>query len=66
MKLMTAEIVADMGPSADHQGYLGLLAQVKGGGLDNIGPSSKCMCVRAATSSSRRSLLKRLVASAFF
>ena len=33
MKLMTAEIVADQGPSADHQSYLGLLAQVKGGGL---------------------------------
>ena len=32
MKLMTSEIVADMGPSADDQSYLGLLAQVKGGG----------------------------------
>ena len=33
MKLMTAENVADMGVSADRQSYLGLLAQVKGGGL---------------------------------
>ncbi len=66
MKLMTAEIVADQGPSADHQSYLGLLAQVKGGDSANIGPSLKCMCVRAAISSSRRSLLKRLVASASF
>ena len=34
MKLMTAELVGDMGASADRQSYLSLLAQVKGGGLD--------------------------------
>ena len=41
MKLMTAEIVADQGPSADHQSYLGLLAQVKGGGLSKYWTESE-------------------------
>jgi len=41
MKLMTAELGADMAASADRQSYLGLLAQVKGGGLDKYWTESE-------------------------
>ena len=41
MKLMMAELVADMAVSADRQSYLGLLAQVKGGGLDKYWTESE-------------------------
>ncbi len=41
MKLMTAELVGDMGASTDRQSYLGLLAQVKGGGLSKYWTDSE-------------------------
>jgi monoamine oxidase len=44
MKLMTSEL--DMGVSADRQSYLGLLAQVKGGGLDKYWTDSEVYLCR--------------------
>ena len=41
MKLISAELVADMAVSLDRQSYLGLLAQVKGGGLDQYWTESE-------------------------
>jgi monoamine oxidase len=41
MKLMMAGLVADMSVAAERQSYLGLLAQVKGGGLDKYWTDSE-------------------------
>ena len=41
---MTAEIVADQGPSADHQSYLGLQRHSKGGYCPPAYPSSVIAC----------------------
>jgi monoamine oxidase len=46
MKLMTAELVGDMAVSANQQSYLGLLAQVKGGGLDKYWTDSEVYLCR--------------------
>ena len=46
IKLMAAELVGDMAVSADRQSYLGLLAQVKGGGLDKYWTESEVYLCR--------------------
>ena len=67
MKLMAAELVADMSVAADRQSYLGLLAQVKGGAASiSIGPIPRSICVMVAASALLKSLPKRSAASVFF
>jgi monoamine oxidase len=46
MKLMSAELVGDMAVAADRQSYLGLLAQVKGGGLGKYWTDSEVYLCR--------------------
>ena len=60
MKLMTGELAADMGASTDRQSYLGLLAQVKGGGLSKYWTDSEVYLCRAATSSLAQKLAEAI------
>ena len=60
MKLMTSEIVADMGPSADDQSYLGLLAQVKGGGLSRYWTESEVYVCKGGNQQLARKLAEAI------
>jgi monoamine oxidase len=60
MKLMTAEIVADMGVTADRQSYLGLLAQVKGGGLSKYWTESEVYLCKGGNQQLARKLAEAI------
>ena len=60
MKLMTAENVADMGVTTDRQSYLGLLAQVKGGGLDKYWTDSEVYVCKGGNQSLARKLAEAI------